>query len=183
MAANSRAASRPLGALISQGIVAAASLGLQLIAFSQLGAGGLGSFSLLFGILITVNSIQSGWIGDSLTVLDRFEPGYRRALIQSQVLAIGLTFVVTTVVSLPVGGVGLNTAVLFGLASTAWVIEETMRRLLIARREFWKLAANDAAFAIGSLTLVGFTILTDNQFTLETLILALFAGAVVANSV
>ncbi len=180
MAANSRSASRPVGALVSQGIVAAASLGLQLIAFSQLGAGGLGAFSLLFGILITVNSIQSGWIGDSLTVLDRFEPGYRRALIHSQVLVVGLTFVVTTVVALPVGGVDLNTAVLFGFASTAWVVEETMRRLLIARREFWKLAANDAAFAVGSFSLVGFTMLTDNQFTLETLVLALFAGAVVA---
>jgi exopolysaccharide production protein ExoQ len=180
MAARTRAASRPLGALISQGLVAASSLGLQLVAFSQLGAGGLGSFSLLFGILVTVNSIQSGWIGDSLTVLDRFDPGFRRALIQSQVVAVGLTFVVTTLASLPIGGIDLNTAVLFGLASTAWVIEETIRRLLIARREFWKLVVNDAAFACGSFGLVSFTIISDNQFTLETLILALFAGAVVA---
>lgn len=180
MAAKTRAASRPLGALISQGIVAAASLGLQLVAFSQLGAAGLGSFSLLFGILVTVNSIQSGWIGDSLTVLDRFEPGYRRALIQSQVATVGLTFLVTAVVSLPIGGVDLNTAVLFGFASAMWVVEETIRRLLIARREFWKLVANDAAFAAGSFGLLGFTIATGQQFTLETLILALFAGAVVA---
>ena len=107
MAAKTRAASRPLGALISQGIVAAASLGLQLVAFAQLGARGLGSFSLLFGILVTVNSMQSGWIGDSLTVLDRFEPGFRRALIQSQVAAVGLTFLVTTLASLPIGGIDL----------------------------------------------------------------------------
>ncbi len=180
MAANTRRASRPLGALISQGIVAASSLGLQLVAYSQLGASGLGSFSLLFGILVTVNSIQSGWIGDSLTVLDRFEPGFRRALIQSQFVAVGLTFLVTTFASLPIGGIDINTAILFGLASVTWILEETIRRLLIARREFWKLVVNDAAFGLGSFGLVGFTLLRGDQFTIETLILALFAGAVVA---
>ena len=174
------AASRPLAALISQGVVAGSSLVLQFIAFKQLGASGLGSFSLLFGILITVNSMQSGWIGDSLTVLDRFEPGFRRALIHSQFAAVGLVFVVTTGLALPFGGIDQTTAILFGLASVAWVIEETMRRLLIARREFWKLVVNDVAFAVGSFGLVGVVIMSGTQFTLETLVLALFSGAIVA---
>ncbi len=180
MAANERSGSRPFGAVVSQGIVAASSLGLQLVAFSQLGAEGLGTFSLLFGILITVNSIQSGWIGDSLTVLDRFDPGYRRALIQSQLAVVGLTFAVTTLLSLPIGGIDTNTALLFGAASVMWVLEETIRRLLIARREFWKLVVNDAAFAVGAYGLLGFTLISGSQLTLETLILALFAGAIVA---
>ncbi|NND74105.1 MAG: O-antigen ligase family protein [Ilumatobacter sp.] len=171
---------RPLGALISQGIVAASSLALQLIALNQLGAPGLGAFSLLLGILITVNAVQSGWIGDSLTVLDRFEPGTRRALFQSQLIVVVLVAVSTTALALPVGGIDATAAVLFGVASVMWVIEETMRRLLIARREFWKLVANDASFALGSLGMIGFTAARGHTFTLETLILALISGAVVA---
>ena len=140
--------------------MAGSSLLLQLVALRQLGVEGLGRFTLLFGILVTVNSIQSGWFGDSLTVLDRFDPGIRRALVRSQFTIVILVFSVTTLFALPVGGVGPTTAVLFGVASTAWVIEETMRRLLIARREFNKLVVNDAAFAVGSFGLVGFAAVT-----------------------
>ncbi|BAN02522.1 O-antigen ligase family protein [Ilumatobacter coccineus] len=178
MAADRR--SRPVAAILSQGIVAGSSLVLQLIALRELGTDGLGAFAVLFGILITINSVQSGWLGDSLTVLDRFDPGIRRALVRSQVSIVGLVFLFSTVLSLPVAGVDRTTAVLFGLASVAWVLEETMRRLLIARREFWKLVANDAAFACGSFGLVGFVLLTGGSFTLETLVVALLAGAIVA---
>ncbi len=173
-------ASRPLGALVSQAIVAGSSLVLQFIALRELGAAGLGSFSLLLGILITVNAIQSGWLGDSLTVLDRFEPGIRRALVHSQVAIVIIVGALTTALALPVGGVDGTTAVLFGLASVMWVIEETLRRILIARREFWKLVANDAAFAAGSFGLLGYVAVTGAAYTLQTLVLALLAGAVVA---
>lgn len=171
---------KPLAAIVSQGIVAGSSLVLQWIALDRLGERGLGQFAVLFGILITVNSIQSGWLGDSLTVLDRFDPGVRRALVRSQIAIIGLVFVVTTVLSTFVGGVSNTTAILFGLASTAWVIEETLRRLLIARREFTKLVVNDAAFAIGSFALIGFVWASGQSFTLETLVISLLGGAVVA---
>lgn len=172
--------SRPVAAVLSQGIVAGSSLVLQLIALRELGTNGLGAFAVLFGILITINSVQSGWLGDSLTVLDRFDPGIRRALVRSQVAIVGLVFLASTILSLPVAGVDSTTAILFGLASVAWVIEETMRRLLIARREFWKLVANDAAFACGSFGLIGFVAVTGGSFTLETLVVALLAGAIVA---
>ena len=178
-----RGSRRPLAAVASQAIVAGSSLVLQLIALRQLGDRGLGQFALLFGILVTVNSIQSGWLGDSLTVLDRFDPGIRRALVHSQVTIVVAVFSVTTVLALPVGGVDATTALLFGIASTAWVIEETLRRLLIARREFTKLVVNDASFAFGSFGLIGFVTITGGTFELETLILALLAGASVAIAV
>ncbi len=174
---------KPLAAVASQGIVAGSSLLLQLVALWKIGERGLGQFALLFGILVTINSIQSGWLGDSLTVLDRFEPGIRRALVRSQLAVVILVFAAATLLALPVGGVGLTTAVLFGVASTAWAIEETFRRLLIARREFTKLLVNDAAFAIGSFGLVGFVVVTGATFELETLVLALLAGAAVAIAV
>lgn len=174
---------KPLAAIASQGIVAASSLMLQIIALWKLGDKGLGQFALLFGILVTINSIQSGWLGDSLTVLDRFDPGVRRALVRSQVAIVGLVFGASTLLALPIGGVSRSTAVLFGLASTAWVVEETMRRLLIARREFNKLVVNDASFALGSFALVGFVVISGSTFALETLVLALLAGAVVSIAV
>ncbi|MEP4592611.1 MAG: O-antigen ligase family protein, partial [Ilumatobacter sp.] len=174
---------KPLAAVASQGIVAGSSLLLQLVALWKIGERGLGQFALLFGILVTINSIQSGWLGDSLTVLDRFEPGIRRALVRSQLAVVILVFGAATLLALPVGDVGLTTAVLFGVTSTAWAIEETFRRLLIARREFTKLVVNDAAFAAGSFGLVGFVVVTGATFELETLVLALLAGAAVAIAV
>ena len=171
---------KPLGALVSQGVVAASSLVLSVIALRSLGASGLGAFSLLFGILTTLNAVQSGWIGDSLTVLDRFDPGYRRALFESQVLAVVIVGVVSTVLATYVGGVDNDTALLFGAASVMWILEETLRRIMIARREFWRLAANDGAFAAGSLGLLAVVAATGAAFTLQTLVVSVLAGAVVA---
>ena len=118
-----RRGNRPLGAVTSQAIVAGSSLLLQLVALHELGASGLGAFSLLFGILVTVNSIQSGWIGDSLTVLDRFDPGYRRALFHSQSVAVLLVGTLTMLLALPISGVDPATAAIFGLASVMWILE------------------------------------------------------------
>ncbi len=171
---------RPLGAIISQLIVAGSSLLLSLVALRELGASGLGVFSLLLGILITVNSVQTGWIGDSLTVMDRFDPGIRRALFQSQWVALALIAVVTFALAMQIDGVDGTTAALFALASVAWAVEETFRRILIARREFWSLVANDSAFATGSFGLLAVAVGTGSAITIETMVLSLLAGAVVA---
>ena len=173
-------ARRPLGAIVSQLIVAGSSLLLSFVALRELGASGLGVFSLLLGVLITVNSVQTGWIGDSLTVLDRFDPGIRRALFQSQWAAVGLISLVTYAIALQVDGVDGTAAALFALASVAWSLEETCRRILIARREFWSLVANDSAFAVGALGLVAVVIASGNDVTIEIMILSLLAGGIVA---
>ena len=173
-------ARRPLGAIVSQLIVAGSSLVLSLVALRELGASGLGVFSLLLGVLITANSVQTGWIGDSLTVLDRFDPGIRRALFQSQWVAAGLIAVVTYAIALQVDGVDGTAAALFALASVAWSLEETCRRILIARREFWSLVANDSAFAVGALGLVAVVIASGNDVTIEVMILSLLTGGLVA---
>jgi len=171
---------RPLGAIASQMIVAGTTLLIALVVLRELGATGLGTFSLLFGILITVNSVQTGWIGDSLTVLDRFDAGIRRALFQSQAVAVVAIFTVTWALALLVDGVDATTALLFGSASVAWALEETMRRLLIARREFWKLVLNDGAFAFGAFGLLVTAAASGAALTIDTVVIALLAGATVA---
>jgi O-antigen ligase len=171
---------RPLGAIVSQMIVAGTSLLIALIVLRELGAGGLGTFSLLFGILVTANSAQTGWIGDSLTVLDRFDPGIRRALFRSQAISIVVIFTITWAIALLVDGVDATTALLFAVASAAWAIEETMRRLLIARREFWLLVANDSAFAFGAFGLLVAVTAGGVTLTLDAVIISLLAGSIVA---
>ena len=171
---------RPLGAIASQMIVAGTSLLIALLVLRELGVTGLGTFSLLFGILITVNSVQTGWIGDSLTVLDRFDAGIRRALFQSQAIAVVVIFTVTWALALLVDSVDATTAILFGMASVAWALEETMRRLLITRREFWKLVANDGAFALGAFGLLVTAAARGATLTIDTVVIAVLAGAIVA---
>ncbi len=68
------ARSRPAAAIVSQGIVAGSSVVLQLVVSRSQGDAELGRFSLLLGTLIALNALLSGWVGDSLTVLDRHEP-------------------------------------------------------------------------------------------------------------
>ena len=171
---------RPLGAIVSQMTVAGTSLLIALIVVRELGVSGLGTFSLLFAVLLTVNAVQTGWIGDSLTVLDRFDAGIRRALFQSQAISVVAIFVVTWSAALLVDGVDAATAILFALASVAWALEETLRRILIARREFWTLVANDLSFAIGSIGLLGAVIASGAALTLDTVIISLLAGSTVA---
>ena len=171
---------KPVGAVVSQVVVALTSMLLSLIVARQMGAVGLGAFGLLFSILITANAVQTGWIGDSLTVLDRFDPGVRAALFRSQGIALVAIACSTAVLGSFVDGVDATTALVFGLACAAWALEETIRRILIARREFWSLVVNDAAFAIGALGVLGLVIVSPTAVTLLTVVSALLGGAIVA---
>jgi hypothetical protein len=171
--------SKPVAAMVSQGIVAASSLLLQVVA-SRRGAEGLGRFSLLVGVLITLNSVASGWIGDSLTVLDRFELGIRRALFHYQFLALVIAFAVGFGIGGVVDGVDRGTAIWFGAACALWGLEETGRRLLIARRQFWALVANDASYALGSFGYVFTVVGMGAEITIRHLVIALAVGALTA---
>jgi hypothetical protein len=165
--------------MVSQGVVAGSSLVLQVFASRKLGSAGLGRFSLLVAILITLNSVQSGWIGDSLTVLDRFEPGVRRALFTYQCWALVIVGGVGFGLAFVIQGIGVRNAMLFGLACLLWAAEETGRRLLIARRDFWPLAVNDVAYMVGAFGYVG-VVAVVGRVTLGHLIAALGAGALAA---
>jgi hypothetical protein len=165
--------------MVSQGIVAGSSLLLQVVA-SRRGAEGLGRFSLLVGVLITLNSVASGWIGDSLTVLDRFEIGVRRALFHYQFLALVIAFGVGFGIGGVVDGVDRGTALWFGAACALWGLEETGRRLLIARRQFWALVVNDASYALGSFGYVFTVVGMGGTITVRHLVIALAVGALTA---
>jgi O-antigen/teichoic acid export membrane protein len=166
-----------VAAVLSNGIAAASSFALQLVAARTLGATGLGRFSLLTSILITVAAVQSGWIGDSLTVLDRFAPSTRAALVRSQQGAFVLALVLGGIGAAVFRITGPGVALVFGVALALWLLEDTGRRLLMARKEFWKAVLNDgiyAAVALGALTVY---LVTDHHVSLGTLVWSMAIGS------
>lgn len=164
--------------MLSQGVVAGSSLVLQIIASRELGGEGLGKFSLLLAVLITANSIQTGWIGDSLTVLDRFDPTTRRGLFASQAIAlVAMAALCGGVAYLVDGG---RTAIAFAIAGALWALEETGRRLLIARSSFWDLCLNDIIYAVGALGYLALAVIAGVEISLFVLVLAMAAGSITA---
>ena len=172
------ASQRPIAAVISQGISSLTSLLLALVAARELGAEGLGQFAILFSILITYNSLATGYVGDSLTVLDRFDPELRRAIGAAAAGACALGAVVAVVSALTMG-LGWATAAAFTVALLTWVIEEFGRRLLITRLEFWKLALNDVTYMAVTAGVVVALVVSD-RLTLATLLVAMGAGSLAA---
>lgn len=165
-------------AIISQGIVAASSLGLQLIALAELGNAGLGTYALLAtGLMVTATALHTGWVGDPLVLLDRFAPDIRRALVGASLASMVLSFLFGLVGALLVTSVNVATAALFGAALVVWLIEETGRRLLMARLEFAKLVVNDAIYGVVALGLtVG--VMVAGDLTMNWILTAMAAGSV-----
>jgi O-antigen/teichoic acid export membrane protein len=164
--------------LASQGVSALSALLLELIAARKLGASGLGKFTVLWAVLVFYNSAQTGWLGDALTVLPRFEPTVRRALFRYQAGILGLAFVVGTAAAVAVDAGTTKTAVLFGIALAAWVAEETGRRLFLARLEFGELLLNDTIYAVVA-TVVAFAFIhAGRHYSLDDLFIAMIIASV-----
>lgn len=168
------------GALVSQFVVAGGSLALQVLAARNLGAAGYGVFAILLGIVITTNAILTGWVGDSLTVLDRFEARVRAGLLTSQLLGVSVAVAAAITASLALGLMPLSGALLFGLVVALWITEELGRRLFMARREFWHLAANDVCYVTAALASLGLWAFLENQLTLVSFLSAMAVGSTVA---
>ncbi|WP_163569527.1 polysaccharide biosynthesis protein [Fodinicola feengrottensis] len=116
-------ARRASSALVSQGITAFASLVLQLVAARTLGAAGLGLYALCVSVLITATALYTGWVGDSVTVLDRFEPQIRAAISVSVIIGAAGGFLAGLAYLLFFGGGTLSAAFLLGVLITCWLLE------------------------------------------------------------
>jgi O-antigen/teichoic acid export membrane protein len=166
--------------VISQGLNAGTSLMLQVIAARALGLLEYGVFALLLSLLVSVTALFTGYVGDSLAVLDRHDPPIRAALANSAVILWAATFAVGTVWVLMVHHGQWATALVYAAMLVAWLMEETFRRLLIARMEFWKLVANDAMYLVGTVAALGAWYLSAGRVTLTMLLAAMAVGAGVA---
>lgn len=163
------------GALTAQGTQAVAGLALQVAAVRELGAAGLAAFSLAYGAIVLATAVCSGLVGDSLTVLDRHAPGIRAGLHVSAVLVSGAAAVVGGALALLTAVVPLWAGSLLGLATAAFIVEDTLRRLLMASGRFWSLPVVDVT-SLGAALAVLVTAGLSGRLTLATFVVALLAG-------
>jgi O-antigen/teichoic acid export membrane protein len=171
---------RATGAVTTTFINAGGSLVLQILAARTLGAAGYGAFAIISSILVLMTSVQTAWVGDSLTVLDRLDHGVRRALIVSQAGFVALSILVCLGGTILLGIGGVRLGLLFGVAVSLWICEELGRRILMARLEFWALVLNDSIYVVASLiALVGLRAAA-GSYSLEVFVLAIAIGAAVA---
>ncbi|KQZ90330.1 hypothetical protein ASD62_14570 [Phycicoccus sp. Root563] len=160
------------GALVAQVWQAATSFVLQVVAAHVLGAKGLGLVSLCLGTIVLVTAVTSGFVGDSLTVLDRADSRVRGGL-QWWALVLGTAGpALAAAVLWGTGSLDAAEAGLFLLAAALFAVEEVGRRLLMASLRFWRLVVVDSvalATAVAALVVFGLA---------GTITLGSFLGAV-----
>ncbi|WP_246258194.1 hypothetical protein [Amycolatopsis anabasis] len=166
--------------VISQGLTAGTSLLLQIVAARTLGLTEYGSFAVFLAVLVSATALYTGYVGDSLAVLDRHDPVTRPALVTSALAALVLAFAGGLATSLILRDGDFGTALLYAAMVVGWLAEETFRRLLIARQEFWKLVGNDVAYLLGTFAALGAWSLTARTVTLPMIFAAMGVGTVAA---
>jgi O-antigen/teichoic acid export membrane protein len=167
-------------AVLSQFLNAGGSFVLQIVAARTLGARGYGSFALCTATLILISAVHSAWIGDTLTVLDRFDLDIRRALVTSHIVSVAASALTAVVVGLSIGHLSARGTVVFAGLCAAWAIEETGRRVLGARLQFWQLVINDSIYVVVTLIVALGSRLVLHRFSLDAMLASMGVGAVAA---
>lgn len=173
---------RATGAVLGQVTQAAAGVVLQVAAARSLGAGGLATFSLAYGAVVVATAICSGLVGDSLTVLDRTERRIRAGLLVCVVVVVVTAGCVAAAVGVWSGTLPLWAGLLAGVATAAFIVEDTLRRLLMATGRFGRLPIVDLAslaLALGVLAIAS----VGRDLVLADFVVALLVGQVGASVV
>ncbi len=166
--------------MVSQVCTAGGSLILQLIAARTLGLAGYGAFALCLGLLTNVSAFYTAFVGDGLTVLNRQERLVRQGLATCAVIILLLCSgaAIALVPLLHLGSVAM--AAMYALLVGAWLLEETGRRVMMARLEFWRLVANDALYAVVTLLTLLTIVLAGARLSLFVLLASMAVGALAA---
>jgi O-antigen/teichoic acid export membrane protein len=167
-------------AITAQMVAAGGSFLLQVLAARSLGDAGYGRFAVCLAVIITVTALQTGWLGDSLTVLDRHAPEVRAALATSLIASGLLGLIGGLLVGVLIGLDGWLAPMLFGTLLATWLLEESGRRLLMARLEFWKLVGNDMTYLAVGLAVLFCCRAAGLELTLGVFLGAMTAGAAAA---
>lgn len=167
---------RPVtGAVAGQVTQALTGLVLQVAAARYLGAAGFATFALGYGLVVLATAVCSGLVGDSLTVLDRRDAGIRAGLHGWAALVSSAAAVLGAAAALVTGVVPLWAGLLVGLATAAFIVEDTLRRLIMATGRFWSLPAVDGSSLVLSLaTLV--TLQVTGGLTVASFVVAVLVG-------
>jgi hypothetical protein len=117
-------------------------------------------------------------VGDSLTVLDRQDMPVRAALRTWGLLVAAVAGLVGAPLVARVAAVPLSVATIFGAALAVFLLEDTMRRLLMASMRFWALVLVDCVGLLLSLAVLVAVELTSGALQLGSLMVALLVGQV-----
>ena len=132
-----------LGAVGGQGTQALLGLAGQIVAVRLLAPSDWGVYAVLYGVVVVFAALASGFVGDSLTVLDRGSADVRRGLLAWAAVWCVAAPAVAGVVIGASGVLAPAEAALFALAAGAFAAEEVARRLLMAQLRFWRLVVVD----------------------------------------
>jgi len=144
-------------ALLDQGAVSLGNFALNILLARELTAAQYGSFAVLFGLLLVLNNFHSALVGYPLSV----DLSHRSAQLKSftsinllcslllTVLLIPLLVAATFFIGQPQLIVPLCAALLF------WQLQETVRRILMARLRFKEVFAGDVVSYIGQSVIIG----------------------------
>ena len=168
-----------LGAIGAQGAQAVGSFVLQIIVVHALGLRGLGTFSILYGVMVLVAGILTGFVGDSLVVLDRRERSIRSALQQYAVGLGAIAGIIAALVASLSGLISVDQAILFAVSVLFFGLEELTRRLLMSNVLFWRVAIIDLAAFIVVLIVSGVAAL-EHMLNLDAFLLAITIGQIAA---
>jgi O-antigen/teichoic acid export membrane protein len=166
------------GAVTVQFVTAGGSLVVQALAARSLGAHGYGAYALFVSVLVMITAVQTSFVGDTLTVFDRFEPRIRGALLLSVAGTVAGGALVGTVVAVALGVTGPAGVAMFALLVALWLLNETGRRIFTARTEFWRLAANDCCYLVITFATLGGALALGTSASVELLLGAMCAGCV-----
>lgn len=175
-----RSRRRAFGGVSAQASQALGSFALQIMAARLLGVEGLGRFATVYALIVLATALVTGFVGDSLTVLDRQDRRVRAGL---QAWWLGLSVLTGVSIGAGVGLAGFVepvSAVVVGLATTVFVLEDTLRRLLMAGLAFWRIIVVDLAGLVVAVGVVLTAVRSVDEVGLVHLFGALAAAQTVA---
>lgn len=169
-------------AVLAQALNSSSNFAVSAFVARYLGTSALGTFAILFGVLATLTALQTSWVGDSLTVLDRRDPLTRQGLMASQLLFTSAGLVVSAAASVALVHPSVATTGAFGALTTCWLLEEYGRRALMAELMFGRLALSDAAYM--AVLVCGFVVMrAERSQSLGSMFTVMAMAAIVAYGV
>ncbi len=171
------------GAIVAQLSQAVGSFLLQVLAARILGREGLAQFALLYGLVVVGTAASTGLVGDALTVLDRHASHVRAGLQWWAARVVLVAAAALALVVLAVGELDAVDALWFALATGTFLLEDLVRRLLMASMRFWSIVMVDLVVLVGSLGVVAAVHLGPGTVTLQTFLVAMVVGQCAAGAV
>ncbi|RKS90040.1 O-antigen/teichoic acid export membrane protein [Microbacterium sp. AG790] len=165
---------KALGAIAAQAAQAAVSLALQILVARLLGIADYGRFAILYGVIVLASGVVTGLVGDALIVLDRADRRIRAGLEVWLAIAAATSAALAAAVAAASGFASPAEAGLFALAMIAFVVEEIVRRLLMAGYAFPRVIAADLTGFVVSLAVLA------GAAAVQALSLGAFLGAIAA---